>query len=112
MSNHKIEAYVTNEQERERIAYLEGQLQTQREDRAALERQLAYVTQERDRLMQDDGARLGLATTEQMVRELISRFKHVSEANININIDRALTLAEMLGGMGSAEREYKTVNND
>jgi hypothetical protein len=61
--------------------------------------------------MDNNEAQLGLATTEEMMRELICRFKHVSEANINLNIERALVLAEMLGSMGATEREYRPVDH-
>jgi len=56
---------------------------------------------------------LGLATNEQMIRELICRFKiDASQTNgwALPSIERALTLAEMLGGMVATEREYRTVD--
>jgi hypothetical protein len=57
---------------------------------------------------------LGLATTEQMMREIITRFRMTQyEDSVSVSsyaaIDRALVLAEMLGGMGAPEREYRTV---
>jgi hypothetical protein len=58
-------------------------------------------------------ARLGCATNEDMLRELICRFKmEAMPGNISslMNIERALTLAEMLGSMGALEREYRTVD--
>jgi hypothetical protein len=59
---------------------------------------------------------LGLATNEDMLRELICRFKmsqyspHGSNQTAHQSIERALVLAEMLGGMGAPEREYRTVD--
>jgi hypothetical protein len=48
---------------------------------------------------------LGLATTEELMRELIARFTVPIEF---LGMKRALVLAEMLGGMDSAERDYRT----
>jgi len=62
-----------------------------------------------------DMALLGLATNEELLRELICRFKmkqyepHGSNVSVHQAVDRALVLAEMLGGMGAPEREYRTV---
>jgi hypothetical protein len=57
-------------------------------------------------------ANLGLATTEEMLRELICRFKldgcYASNGSIRA-IERALTLSELLGGLDGPTREYKTV---
>ncbi len=65
--------------------------------------------------MADDKPNLGLATTEEMFRELICRFsisyKHDDVGNSR-NINRALVLSEMLGGMNATEKEYSTVNGD
>lgn len=61
--------------------------------------------------------RLGLATTEEMLRELICRFKmtqyepHGSNETVHRAVDRALVLAEMLGGMDAPTREYRTVDH-
>ena len=56
---------------------------------------------------------LGLATTEQMFRELISRFKmEMFELDALAAVERALVLAEMLGNMTAEEREYRTVGHD
>ena len=63
-----------------------------------------------------DAAQLGLASTEQLMRELICRFRMevyvpgISTATTGLSVDRALALAEMLGGMGAPEREYRTVD--
>ena len=60
---------------------------------------------------------LGLATTEQMFRELICRFKMeqfvpgVTSTTLAADFDRALILAEMLGGLSAPEREYRTVDH-
>jgi hypothetical protein len=58
---------------------------------------------------------LGLATNEAMLRELICRFKmdtYADPASVSCygSIERALALAEMLGGMSAPEREYRTVD--
>jgi hypothetical protein len=63
-----------------------------------------------------DSPRLGLATNEEMLRELICRFKMTtyvprSTETHHLAIERALVLAEMLGGMGATEREYRTVDD-
>ena len=63
--------------------------------------------------------RLGLASNEELLRELIVRFKMTqhqaqnsgSRPSVAAAIDRALVLAEMLGGMGAPEREYRTVGD-
>lgn len=44
---------------------------------------------------------LGLATTEVLFRELISRLRESG---------RAIDLAEMLGGLSAVEREYRPVD--
>lgn len=54
-------------------------------------------------------ANLGLATTEQLMRELMTRFAMTADYP---SIDRALVLAEMLGRLPSNEREYSTVGRD
>lgn len=63
-------------------------------------------------------ALLGLATTEELMRELICRFKmtqydHLSgvRADVVRAVDRALALSEMLGGLNGPEREYRTVDD-
>jgi hypothetical protein len=58
-------------------------------------------------------ANLGLATNEEMLRELICRFKMEqyipeSKETVSLAFDRALVLAEMLGGMDAPTREYWT----
>jgi len=61
---------------------------------------------------------LGLATNEDLMRELICRFKmeqfNAGAGTISINgaIERALTLSEMIGGMSAPEREYRTVDEE
>lgn len=52
---------------------------------------------------------LGLATSEELIRELIARFSHNSDPG---DIDRALALAEMVGRMSARSREYRTVDGD
>lgn len=65
-----------------------------------------------------EDANLGLATTEDLMRELICRFKmtqYVSggpSVSVHRAIDRALVLAEMLGNLDAPEREYRTVDGD
>lgn len=58
-------------------------------------------------------AQLGLATTEEMFRELITRFTlaypHNLLSQIKMN-SRALQLSEMLGGLSEPEKEYRTVD--
>ena len=49
---------------------------------------------------------LGLASTEQLLRELITRFTPGI-----IGVQRAIVLAEMLGGLDAADREYRTVDH-
>ena len=58
-------------------------------------------------------ASLGLASNEDMLRELICRFKLDSlggDVGVLPRVERALTLAEMLGSMDTVEREYRTVD--
>lgn len=59
---------------------------------------------------QKEFAKLGLATTEELIRELIARFTIGTTSNPNDYLaqERALKLAEMVGGMGALDREYKT----
>lgn len=52
----------------------------------------------------EDGPLLGLATTEELFRELITRLTYVSSSNI----EKALVLAEMLGSLNANDREYRT----
>jgi hypothetical protein len=52
---------------------------------------------------------LGLATTEQLFRELITRFTVAGPDGGNWA--RTILLAEMLGGLGAQEREYRTVDS-
>lgn len=62
-------------------------------------------------MINTDSAMLGLATTEELVRELICRFKlNMLGTHTNLlDIERALTLAELLGSLSKPEREYRTV---
>lgn len=58
---------------------------------------------------------LGLATTEQLLRELICRFRvHYPHDPMGMsrNTDRALILGELIGGLSAVEREYRTVDPD
>jgi hypothetical protein len=64
---------------------------------------------------EDDGPRLGLATTEELYRELICRHRmeggpHDSPGRA-MGMNRALVLAEQLGGLSSTDREYRTVGH-
>ena len=56
---------------------------------------------------------LGLADTESLMRELITRFQMnmYGEHTKMLDFERALVLAEMLGTMGATEREYRPVDN-
>lgn len=60
-----------------------------------------------------DEAKLGLATTEELFRELIARFtigyifNDVSSLRM---FDRALVLSEMMGGLSAPEKEYRTAD--
>jgi hypothetical protein len=56
--------------------------------------------------MAPDGPLLGLATTEELFRELIARC--TATWLTGLNVQRAVILAEMLGGLSGAEREYRT----
>jgi hypothetical protein len=55
---------------------------------------------------------LGLATTEEMFREIIARFSNLPSGSAEewAGHRNALVLAEMLGGLGAVEREYRTVD--
>jgi hypothetical protein len=53
---------------------------------------------------------LGLATTEELFRELIARFTGTPSAYY-ANVDRVAKLAEMMGGLNAPEREYRTVDH-
>jgi hypothetical protein len=65
-----------------------------------------------------DGPLLGLATTEELFREIIARFTTtgLSDTSVifhatgttHLNVNRALLLAEMLGGLNALDREYRT----
>ena len=58
-------------------------------------------------------AQLGLATTEELIRELIARFTvHYAhdEVGQRRNTERALMLAELLGGLAAVDREYRTAS--
>jgi hypothetical protein len=62
----------------------------------------------------DGEAKLGLATTEELFRELIARFTvHYPNTHIEslLMINRALELSEMLGGLKSVDKEYRTVDS-
>jgi hypothetical protein len=57
--------------------------------------------------------RLGVASTEDLLRELICRFKMDlfvpgSTETHSASVERAIVLAEMLGGMDAPTREYRT----
>jgi len=64
-----------------------------------------------------DGPLLGLATTEELFREIIARFTTTGLNNpevlfhvtgmTHLNVNRALILAEMLGGLSALDREYR-----
>jgi len=57
---------------------------------------------------------LGLATTEELFRELIARFSLYSLTNnmgVMPMVDRALTLAEMLGSLSGQDKDYRTVDS-
>jgi len=64
-------------------------------------------------------ANLGLASTEEMIRELICRFKMTQYANqasgtrsdVVRAVDYALILAEMLGSMNPLEKEYRPIDH-
>jgi hypothetical protein len=58
-----------------------------------------------------DSPILGLATTDEMLRELIARFTVNARGTHTLLIDvrRIATLAELLGGLSAPEREYRTV---
>ena len=63
-----------------------------------------------------DEALLGLATNEDLLRELICRFKMEqyvpgSMETVHLSIDRALILSELLGGLDGPMREYRTVDH-
>ena len=63
----------------------------------------------------EEKANLGLATNETLIRELITRFKlDAVQGGIDasLNVDRALTLAILLGGLPAYLKEYRTVNSD
>jgi hypothetical protein len=53
-----------------------------------------------------DGPLLGLATTEELFREIIARFTITQTGPIMTQ--NALILAEMLGGLHALDREYRT----
>jgi hypothetical protein len=56
-----------------------------------------------------DSANLGLATTEELLRELIAR-ERGSNSIAFVYTERAVLLAEILGGMSRIEREYRTID--
>lgn len=62
-------------------------------------------------------ANLGLASNEEMMRELICRFKmeqytNGSDISVHRAIERALILSEMIGSMDAPEREYRTTDKE
>src|SRR6476646_5197556 len=62
-------------------------------------------------------ANLGLASNEEMMRELICRFKmeqytNGSDISVHKAIERALILSEMIGSMDAPEREYRVVDGE
>jgi hypothetical protein len=107
---------------------LSGELFTRRrseEDWQVLIAQVNDLTRQRDELTEmvrtptmaiTNEPNLGLATTEEMMRELITRFRmeqYVDSVSTSAYaaVDRAIALAEMLGGMDAHEREYRTVDH-
>lgn len=59
-----------------------------------------------------EGANLGMATTEELFRELIARFTISGSSNnveARLYIECAVVLAEMLGTLSVFDKEYKTV---
>lgn len=56
---------------------------------------------------------LGLATTEQLIKELVSRLGTSlhGEAGNGPACDRVYSLAFLLGSLSVSEREYRTVDN-
>ena len=110
---------------RERIIELQAELydhyvkRRSEQDWQDLVGKLEAVVKDRDqwRMLAETGPitnepLLGLATTEDLFRELISRFKmNMYGAHTKLlDFERALVLAEMLGGMDANEREYRTVD--
>lgn len=78
--------------------------------------EMAEYDDRQDDVKVDAGPRLGLATTEEMLRELICRFRHVAtnghgDVYAGQSVDRAVQLAEMLGGLDAPTREYRTVGH-
>lgn len=65
-------------------------------------------------MSEEEKAHLGLATTETLLRELMTRFKINAVANqdVSLNINRALTLALLLGSLSELDKEYRTVDHD
>lgn len=65
-------------------------------------------------MSEEEKANLGLATTETLLRELMTRFKINAVANqdVSLNINRALTLALLLGSLSELDKEYRTVDHD
>jgi hypothetical protein len=57
---------------------------------------------------QDPQPLLGLASTDQLLRELIARWSMDLTYD---SVDRAVVLAEMLGRLDAATREYRTVDS-
>lgn len=53
---------------------------------------------------------LGCATTEELMRELIARFSTGAVALAAPHVEQAVALAEMLGGLDSMTKEYRTVD--
>lgn len=53
-------------------------------------------------------ANLGCATTEELIRELIARF--ITHENSYL-ANRAVILAELLGGLNATDREYRTIDS-
>lgn len=57
-------------------------------------------------------ANLGLATTEELVNELIARFtiNYIGSPEQLLAMDRIVILAKFLGGLTALEKEYRTVD--
>jgi hypothetical protein len=80
----------------QQIAYLEGRIET-------LQAKLAETAHLPN---------LGLASTESLFREIISRLRITGDPMLTLrNIDKVLVLAELLGSLEPMEREYRTVDH-
>lgn len=59
-----------------------------------------------------EGPNLGLATTEQLFREIIARFTipHFRDETSALKVNCALVLSEMLGSLSVFDKEYRTIS--